>query len=185
MSLPAYPYSGKPSSLDETSYPGDRTIYIQADTDLDEDGIAPDSLIDDAREMITTDPDTGLARPCMGLTDDTLYVESITRTSVSVRITGLDTPSGQATDVQTAVEAAVETYFDELVPYIDGIDVDTERNDVVTMPSISAVIQDVLESYASSMTFVEYNVDSAGYVSTSSYQLGDGELMKLSEVVYV
>ena len=85
----AYPYSGKPVALLLESSPPDRTVYIEADTTIDPDGIAPQALLDEVRATITTDPVTGLARQPLGLTDSTLFVESISRTEFFVGISHL------------------------------------------------------------------------------------------------
>jgi uncharacterized phage protein gp47/JayE len=77
----AFPFSGRPAS-EGTSYPGDRTVYVEAVTTIDADGLAPPSLLADVRDAINTDPDTGLSRSLLGLTDATLWVESIIRTSI-------------------------------------------------------------------------------------------------------
>ena len=173
----AYPYAGRPAS-EGTDQPGDRTVYVEATTDVDPDGIAPAALLDDVREAINTDPDTGLSRVPLGMTDDTLFVESITRTTLDVTITGLDAPAGTEATVQSRVESAIAEYLLDVQPWISGLDLDTEVNETVTAVSLGNAIQPVLEATGS---FAE-GVAIDGY---DSYTVGEGELLKLGTVSWV
>jgi uncharacterized phage protein gp47/JayE len=68
----AFVYAGKPTDgRDGTSEPGDRSVFVEANTDIDPDGVAPSSLLTDVRDAINEDPDTGQTRPPLGHTDDT------------------------------------------------------------------------------------------------------------------
>ena len=101
----AFPFAGRPAS-EGTSYPGDRTVYVEATTTVDADGIAPSSLLDAVRDAINTDPDTGESRSVLGLTDDTLFVESITRTAMYVKMYSLDVDAAQEAALKSDMEDA-------------------------------------------------------------------------------
>ncbi|MEE9499608.1 MAG: baseplate J/gp47 family protein [Nitrospinaceae bacterium] len=173
----AYPYAGKPADLLAESSPPDRVVYIESTTAIDADGIPPQSLLDDARTSITTDPETGLARQPLGLTDDTLFVEAIIRTPFFVQITGLIVESTIEAAVKDEIEAQLTAYFLSLDPFIDGVDSVVERDDLITDLTVSNVVQDVLSANGGSAQAVAFDINFGG--SLPEYQLGQGEKAKL------
>lgn len=179
----AFPYAGKPEALLLVSYPGDRTVYVEADESINPDGIAPQSLLDDVRESLNTDPDTGRTRPALGLVDSTLYVESIIRTGVIVEVKALDTPSGQETEIKEDIETALTAYFKNISMFVEGVDLPQERNDLITELTIANVVQDVLTGRASSSEGVRFRIEVSPFVP--SYRIEPGELVKLLEILYV
>lgn len=178
--LRAYPFAGKPPGAG-TSFPGDRTIYVEAETSVDPDGIPPSSLLDSVRAAINTDPDTGLSRSMLGITDDTLYVQAITRSEFDVTITNLVTPAGQEATVKAEISTALDLYFSQVVTFVDGVDLPQDKNDIITDLTISDVIQDVLFANSSSASEVAFEVSSVSY---DTYQLSAGELAKTGTIAY-
>ena len=182
----AYPYAGKPALLLATSSPPDRTVYIESTTAIDADGIPPQSLLDDVRDSITTDPDTGLSRQPLGLTDDTLFVESITRTEFFVQITGLTVDASIEAAVKTEIDVQIKAYFLGLRPFVDGVDAPIDDNSLITDLTVSDVVQDVLKANGGSAQSVQFDIVSGG--SLPEYQLGQGETAKNAAsggIVYV
>lgn len=171
----AYPYAGDPAG---SGSPAERTVYVESTTTIDPEGIPPQSLLDDVRDNITTDSDTGLSRQPLGLTDDTLFVEPITRTEFFVRITGLTVDASIETAVKTEIETQLIAYFLSLRPFVDGIDAPIERNDLITDLTVSDVVQDVLKANGGSAQSVAFDIVSGG--SIPEYQLGQGETAKLA-----
>jgi hypothetical protein len=171
-----FPYAGKPVG-GGTSYPGDRTLYVECDPDIDSDGIAPSGLLADVRAAVTASD-----RPALGLTDSTLYVEPITRTAIDVEITNLAAPSGQDATVKSAISAALDAYFAALVPYVGGVDLLQERNDKITALTLSQVVQEVLNATGSAAEGVVFEVATTPY---DLYLLGPGERTKTGTVAYV
>jgi len=172
-----FPYAGRPAA-EGTTIPGDRTIYVQASTG---DGTADSALKTAVRTSINTDPDTGLSRPPLGMPDSTLFIESITLTGLDIEVENLDFPAGQEADVKTRIEAAVVAYFEDVYPWISGLDLDTDVNDTVTGVSVSNAIQPVLDVTGSSATRVRVKtVSPAAYVDT--YELDEGELIELNSI---
>jgi len=176
----AYPYAG--DTLGAGS-PPERTIYVEAETSIDPDGLAPTSLLDQVRTSITTDPETGISRQPLGLTDDTLFIVSITRTSFFVQINGLDVAASIESQVKTDVETAVNTYFRSLRPFIDGLDVPSQRNDLITDLTITSIVQDVLGANGASADGVGFGVTAGSVVP--SYRLSQGETGKNGGITYV
>lgn len=177
----AFPYSGKPAGSVDPSYPGDRTVYVQAVTSIDPDGIPSAGLLDEVRAALNTDPDTGKGRPGLGLVDATLSVEPIRRTAVNVTITNLTTPAGTEADVRSEISAALALYFPLFAPYMDGVDLPQDRADRITTPALSTALQEVFDATGSSAASVAFSV---GGVDYSAYQLSAGELSKLGAVIY-
>lgn len=175
----AFPYAGKPTGTD---YPGDRTVYIEADTSLDPDGIPVESLLDAVREALNTDPATGLGRPALGLVDTTLYVEPVVRTSFNVEITNLQAPDGTEAAVRANISSALALFFPMFAPYVEGVDLPHDRNDRITTPALSTALQDVLLTAGASAASVTFSVDGDPY---NAYQLSAGELCKLGVISYV
>lgn len=181
----AYPYSGKPIELLLESSPPDRTVYVQADTSIDPDGIAPQSLLDEVRDTIMTDPVTGLARQPLGLTDDTLYVESISRTDFFVQISTLSVSDDLVAKAKSEIEDALTAYFLTIAPFVDGLDSVLDRNDKITDLTVSNVVQDILSANGGTANSVAFDITPGG--SIPEYQLSPGELAKLASggITYV
>ena len=179
----AYPYSGLPYGAAGTSSPADRTVYVEADTSIDPDGIAPSSLLDDVRDSITTDPDTNEARQPLGLTDDTLYVESITRISIYIEVRNLDVDVAIEAQVKSDIDDAVDEYLRSIAPFIPGLDVESEREDTITALVLSDIIQDILSSVGGSAEAVAFGLSFG--TSLPTYTLNPGELCKSGGVNYV
>jgi uncharacterized phage protein gp47/JayE len=175
----AFAYSGRPTG---TSYPGDRTIYVEATTTIDADGIAPTSLLDNVRDAINTDQITGESRSVLGLTDATLWVEPIIRTSVFLDINNLTVSAAQESACKADIEDAMDLYLRNIVPYVDGVDIPQERNDSITNVSISEVLQDVLKSYGATAQTVTFGLVVG--VAIPLYTALQGELFKLGGITY-
>jgi len=176
----AFPYAGRPTG---TSYPGDRTVYVEATTSIDSDGIAPLSLLAAVRDAINTDPETGLSRSVLGLTDATLWVESITRTSIYVEIRSLTVDTDKESACKSDIQSALSLYLRSIAPFVDGVDVVQERNDSITSLSMSDVVQDVLSSYGATAQGVGFGLIVNVFIPL--YFLNPGELVKLGAVSYV
>jgi hypothetical protein len=175
----AFPYAGRPTGTD---YPGDRSVYVEADTSIDPDGIAPQALLDDVRESIGTDPDTGLSRPPLGLVDGTLFVESITRTAFYVEVRNLQIDSSVESKTKSEISDAVDLYFRTITPFVDGIDLPQERNDNITDLTVSTVVQDVLSANGGTADGIGFGLSPGTFLP--SYLLGEGERAKSGGVTY-
>jgi hypothetical protein len=165
------------------SFTSDRTVYIEAESSIDPDGIAPQSLLDDVRDAINNDPDTGRSRPPLGLTDSTLYVSSISRTDFYTNIDNIQIDPNNLAAAQSDIEDALDLYYAGLSPYLDGIDVILERNDKISDMTLSRIVQDVLSSYGAVADNVSFGL-SAGVFDQNTYTLAPGELAKNTAVTY-
>lgn len=172
----AFPYAGKPLSLGGTSYPADRCVFIECETTVNADGIPPIGLLTEIRDSLTIDPETGKGRMALGLTNDTLWVEPITRTAVNITITNLTDPT-----IKDGIEAALDSYLRLLAPYIEGVDLPQYRNDRVTTPALADIVQGIMSAVGASADSVVFTVAGGPY---NSYQLSQGQLVKLGTVTY-
>lgn len=175
----AYPYAG--DTLGAGS-PPERTVYVEAETSIDADGLAPSSLLTEVRTSITTDPVTGISRQPLGLTDATLNVVSITRTSMFVEIRGLTVEATIETQVKADVATAVETYFRSLRPFIGGLDVPSQRNDTITALTVGNIVQDVLGANGASAETVSFGLTAS--TTLPEYNFAQGETTKSGGITY-
>lgn len=178
----AYPYAGKPPELQETSYPADRTVYIETDTDIDPDGIPGEAFLAEIKAALQIDPITGFGRACLGLTPATLYVVAITRIVFDVEITGLSITGEFESQAKAEIESGVDSYFRGLYPFVDGVDRIVDRNDTVTNLTLANVIQDILTPYGASAQGIEISISSTPY---QTYTLDPGQTAKIGEISYV
>jgi hypothetical protein len=184
----AYPYSGKPFDPPTISYPGDRTVYIQCDTDIDPDGIPPTSLLETVQLALMKDPTTQTGRPPLGITAEiglpgqTLFVEPIARELVQIIIYDLATTLGNDTQVKDDIESAVKQYLFNLHPFVDGIDQAQNRQDPLTTPSLSSIVNDILLINAASANEVTFTVAA---VPLDYYKILPHKMVKLDDITYV
>jgi hypothetical protein len=178
----AYPYGGKPFDSPDISYPGDRTIYIEAEPSIDPDGIAPQSLLDEARSSINIDPTTGVARPPLGITNATMSVASISRTAFFVEVRGLNVNSDIEATVKASISSSLTLYFANISMYVEGLDLPQNRNDTISDPSVSEIVNNVLRASGANATGVGFGLSPG--VFEADYSLNPGELAKFGGVSY-
>jgi hypothetical protein len=178
--IEAFPFTGRPGIIG--SVPPERTIYIEADPTIDPEGIAPPALLDAARDSLNTDPETGISRLTLGMTDEKLFVESITRILIYVEVRGLITPPGQEILVQDAIDDTLAAHLLNLKMFISGLDAPEDKNDIITDLSLSDIVQDILRINNSSASGVGFGLSPGTFVG--QYTLFPGELAKLGGVNY-
>ncbi|MHC4622022.1 MAG: hypothetical protein ACYTEQ_30140, partial [Planctomycetota bacterium] len=145
---------------------------------------ASEALLADARDTINNDPETGEMRPPLGETDETLWVESISRTNIYVEITDLTVPTGQIGNAKADIDTALTAYFKSVKPYVSGLTPEGDRNDLITRLTVSTFVQDALTTYGGSATDVEIRLLPGG-VAIPEYRLNPGELAKYGGATYV
>jgi hypothetical protein len=165
------------------SIPGDRVVYVEADSSFEPDGIPTLALLDDVR-IALTDPSGLPSRQILGLTDQKLFVERIMRTEFDVTIVGLDVEPSKEADCKAALLSDVNDFLKSVMPFVTGDDSETERNDVITSVALSETVQAVLAAFAASASSVTFELSSGGGALTS-YRVAENELAKLSMLRYV
>lgn len=178
----AFPYSGKP--LDQgTPQPPERTVYIESTTDVDPDGVPPQSLLDAVRDEIINDPISGNERQPLGLTNDTLFVEAITRLGFFVQVQNLDVDPSKEVQAKSDIDTAINLYFSNVVMFVAGLDFIDDKNDVITVASLGGVVDDALKNTGGTATSVAFGFDVS--VDKLRYTLQPGQLPKLDTLSYV
>lgn len=181
----AFPYSGV--AFGDPLFPGGsppaRTVYIEADTSIDIDGIAPQSLLDDTRDTIITDLITLVHRQPLGITNFTLFVVSIRRTGIFTQISNALFLTGTEAQVKIDIDNALTNYYLSLQPFVTGLDIDSDRNDLITSLTVSRTVQDILSANGASAQAISFGLIPASFIP--SYQLGQGEKAKNAGVTYV
>ena len=179
----AYPYAGKPLSLSLVSFPGDRSVFVEADTTIDPDGIAPQSLLDEVRAAIDKDPDTFESRPPLGITDATMFVPSIFRSAFYVEVRNLIIAVDKEAKAKSEIDIALDAYFRFIKPFVDGVDVPIDRNDSITDLTVSLIVQDVLTANGGTADGIGFGFSPGTFVP--SHILEQGETGKLGGTDYV
>lgn len=178
----AYPYSGNPTYLETglgSVYPGQRTVYIKAQTTIDPDGVPTAPLLATATDYIEYNQNTTQSNQALGCdASSELYVEPIYNTTFYVEVQGLTVDAAVESDCKADILTAVKAYFRSVVPFITGLDYIEDKNNEVTDPAIRSVIWDVVKSYGGSFTGILFNV---GAGDITIYQPGAGELCKLAD----
>ena len=178
----AYPFSGPPETEARIALPGERTVYIECTPDINSDGIPPQSLLELVRNALLADPVTGISREILGLTRDTLYVRPIVRRGISVSVIGMTITNGSMTDAQAAVENALISFIESFAPFVQGLDPDFDRRDVVTGSIIGREVQNVLDAYGGTAQNVVFGVNT--FATTGKYYLRQNEKLKLTRVTF-
>lgn len=177
-----YPYGGEFVEGANVGGPSSRTVFVQATESIDSDGIAPQSLLDEVRSYIITDPLNGRNRIPMGVPDSTFFVESIRRISFKVSVYGSEITWPD--DAITDLNQALSDYFFFLQPAVEGVDVISGKTNVITETSISNIVYDTLINYGIQATKVSFSLDTGDGTGLIEYTLPAGGLAKLDSILY-
>ena len=178
----AYPYAGGP--LDQvTPQPPERTVYIESTVAIDSDGVPTQAVLDAVRAAIITDPETGIQRQPLGLTNDTLFIEPIVRLPIHVTVQNLVVDISKETQAKADISEALDLYFSQITMFVTGLDFVDDKNDVITIASIGGVIDDALRATGGSITTVLFGLDA--FVDDLRITLIPGQLVKTGPVIYV
>lgn len=179
-----YPYSGRPFDDPIASAPPHRTNYIETTEALFTDGIPDASFLAAVKLTIITNATTDIHNQPLGLTNDTLHSEPIRRTEFYTLITGATFVSGTEADVKADIAAALVSYYLSVDPFVQGLDIDADRNDNITGTSVSEIVQGVLSANSASAQKVEFGT-TPGVALVAGYTLGQGEKGKSGGETYV
>ena len=161
--------------------PPARSVFVQCSTSINAQGIPPASLLAQVTSAIQYNA-AGISNQPLGITMDELFVMPITCTGFYVTITTLNPGNSTAGVVQAAVTSALASYFAIVQPFVDGVTPIFSRNDLITQPSVTAVVQTVLAAYGASCAGIGFGMAAGSFLLT--YQLGEGECAQLSGVTW-
>lgn len=163
-----YPYT--------SDCPGQVDIYCEANTDTDPDGIPTPAQLQAVLDSIELDQD-GLAtrRPANALVNSF----PITRVGFDITISGLE--ADNLAQVQADITTAVEEYFLEREPFIEGLSI-PPRLDRITQSGVNGVVDDIVSAAG--------GIFSAAVITRLSinvvvYNLGVGEKSKADTVTFI
>lgn len=171
------PYTG--SEPWATSVPGERTVFVEATTAYDPDGLADAALLSLVTDYINYDQDTGLRQPCLGSTDDTLTVSSIVRNPAYFNIHNLQVEATRYYECQVAIQETLNELTYAMRPFIMGLDAEAFRNDTLTPSYASRHVQRVVQAYGGYVGTVDIGISYGVWLN--SYEMMPGE--RLSAVV--
>ncbi len=177
----AYPYSGRPLVIGITR-PIERSVFVEVETSLQSDGIADQVILDAVRESITRNAETGKTNQPLGLTDETLWVESIYRSGFYVEIRGLLVDPSREFAAKQDIATNIETYFRSLYPFIPAVDAATDQFDTITSLTVSTIVQDVLNTYGGSAAAIGVGTEPGLFFS--SYTLNQAQTAKTGAISY-
>lgn len=168
---PLTPVASETITLVNESLPGDRCVYVES---VSVPAACPSATLDEVREHLLADPDTGIARMPLGLVDERLYMESVYRPEIVIDIVGLDVAVEIEAETKTKITTALDDYVERVCCYVSGLDFPGDRTDVVSTVTLSTVVQGILRGVGGSAESVNFTIDAVAY---DVYQLSQGELL--------
>lgn len=159
-----YPYatSGSPNEID---------LYVEANIDdsTDGKGTPTPTILTDVEAVIELDPDTTLdiserGRRPLGVFQ--VNYLPITPLDVDIEIVGLTA----SVTIITQIESAITDFVNTVRPFVAGADIVDNKNDILSINRIIAVILDVYPQ--ANFTSVNLEVNSVS-VSTFTFEFGD------------
>lgn len=161
-----FPYTGDDGFID---------VYIEVKTSVEPDGIASQDVLDAVRELITYSDGEQTRKPINAY----LNMYSITRRGFDVNIIGL-TVDDQAT-VEANITDAIETYFLERGPFIDGV-TPLPRKDRIQVNELISIVSSFVAASNGTFSDVTLFYESTSTEIDNVYSLQIGEKCKASSV---
>lgn len=165
-----YPYT--------SDCPGQVDVYAEAtpESSGDPDGIPTLAQLQAVLDSIELDQN-GLAsrRPANALANSF----PITRTGFDVRVTGLQVDN--LAQVQATITTAIEEYFLDREPFIEGLSV-LPRRDRITRSAVGGVVDDIVSAAGGIFSSV---IITQATINIELYSLGIGEKAKAATVTFI
>lgn len=156
-------------------------VFVEATPidSTDGKGTPSGSLLTNVTSVIKFSPDTTLPTDYRGRMPGgvILDVEPISTVPVDVTITGLQTDT---TAIRNSIHANLVDYLFDVRPFIDGVDLQADKNDTVTGPKLQSVVQDTI---GNGNTFLGFAMSVNG-VLVNTYQFGLGNIPYLRNLTY-
>ena len=159
-----FPYTGADGFVD---------VYVEVFPSVEPDGIASQNILDDVREAITFDDGSQTRKPINAY----LNTFSITRTLFTVNVIGMVVPDSATTE--PLITDALETYFLEREPFIDGV-TPLPRRDRIQVNNIRSIVDSFVS--AAGGTFSDVTLFLNGTQIDSEHSLGFGGKSKVIAV---
>lgn len=159
-----FPYTGSDGFVD---------IYVEVFPSVEPDGIASQNILDDVREAITFDDGSQTRKPINAF----LNTFSISRIAFTVNVVGMDVPD--PTTTEDLITEALETYFLEREPFIDGV-TPLPRRDRIQVNNIRSIVDSFVSAAGGAFTDVTLFLN--GTQIDFEHSLGFGEKSKVTAV---
>lgn len=165
-----YPYT--------SDCPGQVDVYVEAtpESSGDPDGIPTQAQLQEVLDSIELDEENRATRRPANALANTF---PITRAGFDIRVTGLLVDN--LAQVQQSITTAIEEYFLDRDPFIEGLSV-LPRRDRITRSAVGGVVDDIVSASGGIFSSV---IISQGGVNIELYSLGIGEKAKAATVTFV
>lgn len=159
-----YPYTGDDGFVD---------VYVEASTAIDPDGIPTQAVLDAVEQAITFEDGAQTRKPINAY----LNVYPITRDDYTVNVLGMDV--SDPTTVEDLITDALEAYFLEREPFIDGV-IPLPRKDRIQVNNIRSIVDSFVT--AAGGTFSDVTLFLGVTQIPSEVSLGFGQKTKTTTV---
>ena len=113
-----------------------------------------------------------------------LHVLPITRDAVDFTISNLETfDPNQRGDAQSDTSDALTDVLFTMHAFITGLDFIKDKNDILSTPFFSGVVDDVVKTYSGNYSGLIFGF--SGGSSQTNFTLQPGQLVKLGVITYV
>ncbi len=161
-----YPYTGIPGFVD---------VYVEVNSSIEPDGIAPQDILDDVAESITFDDGSQTRKPINAL----LNTFSISRLGFDINVLGLSVPD--PTTTEASISDAITTYFLEREPFIDGVTA-LPRRDRIQVNNIKSIVDSFATAAGGSYNDVTLFFTGTLVQIDPVYSLGIGQKAKATTI---
>jgi len=156
-------------------------VYVEATVEdsTDEKGTPSQDLIDETEAVITQDPDETKPTEERGRKPIQAFLEmlEIVIEDVDIEIVGLDDASAAEKE---KIEEALPIFLNDIRPFIDGADLNRDKNDILYNAQVQAAVSDAISS---GNFFTNLIVTVAGTV-TPAYTFDQGRIPFLRNLIY-
>lgn len=162
------------------SNPGDVTCFVEATEEQDPDGIPTQAILDAAEEAICYDADDTLQEVDKKPTTlRALYMLPIVRDGVYFTIATLTVfDITQLSQCKADIESALDSALRLMKPFIPGLDFSKEKNDTLSVPYFSSIVDNVVRTYSGSYSGLLFGFSEDTQGSAPNI-LQPGQLVKL------
>lgn len=164
-----YPYTGAPGEMD---------VYVEAQPEIDPDGIPSTVLLTSVYDAIQLDVAGQATNRPGGAGVNTL---AISRTPIDVTVTGLSVPDPtKVAAVQQSIQDGVDEHLRGREPFIVGLSV-LPRKDTLTQGSVGGVVNGIANAEGATVSDVAISVGGSAF---QVRVLQPGEKTKLGTITF-
>ena len=152
-----YPYTGEDGFVD---------VYVEVFPSVEPDGIPTQQILDDVADVITFDDGAQTRKPI----NAKLNTLPITRLEFTVNVIGMEVPDSGTTE--PLIVEALETYFLEREPFIDGV-IPLPRRDRVQVSNVNSIVDSFVSAAGGSFIGITLFLGALQIQIEYSFQFGE------------